>query len=135
MPISNLRGSFEMWIENRVLVCRPKYSWSERTARLYANTMKSKVATFEKAPWGSTVLLDQWELGTPEVEEIINDLLLWCLQNNLKRLALVTAENPLQEFQLDNMLQSIAPEFERRHFADEALANQWMETEGFPRNH
>jgi hypothetical protein len=122
-----------MWIENRVLMCRPMHSWSERPALLYAETMKAKVATFEGAPWGSTVLLDQWELATPKVEEIIDELLLWCLQNNLKRLALVTAENPLQEFQLDNMLKSIAPDFERRYFSNEQLANQWMDAEGFPR--
>lgn len=131
----NARGTYEMWTENQVLMCRPLYRWSERTAINYANTMKEKVANFNGANWGSTVLLDQWELGTPEIELIISDLLEWCLQHNLKRLAMVSANNPIQEFQLDKAMKSIAPDFQRYFFPTGQLADEWMLKQGYPRNH
>ena len=134
MTKAAMRGNYEMWSEQQVIVCRLKHSWSERTALQYADTMKKEVLSFNGKPWANLVLLAEWDIGVPAIEGIIADLLLWNLQRNFRRLAMVLGNNPVQGFQIDRILnKKIESDFQSNFFTSEAIANNWLSNQGFQR--
>ena len=82
-------GHFDMWIDNRVLLAKLKGQWNGEMAHIFSQNMKELAATFEGQKWGHIVYLDDWELGTPELEPIINELVTWVTNHGLVRTAQV----------------------------------------------
>lgn len=125
-------GHFDMWIDNHVLLARLKGQWNEEMATFYSKTMKDLAAQFQKQNWAHIVYLDDWELGTPEFEPIINELVEWVINHGLVRTAQVYSPNMLKKFQMDRMVKERVGDFERRIYPDELSAFSWLASEGFP---
>jgi len=125
-------GHFDMWIDNRVLLARLKGQWNEEMAKVFSQNMKELAATFEGKKWAHIVYLDDWELGTPEFEPIINELVAWVIDHGLVRTAQVYSPNMLKKYQLDRMISEKIGEFERRVYPEELAAFSWLASEGFP---
>ncbi len=125
-------GHFDMWIDNRVILARLKGQWNEEMALLYAKSFKQMAKPFVGEDWAHIVYLDDWELGTPEFETIIIELVTWVIEHGLTRTAQVYSPNMLKKFQMDRMVKETVGRFERQVFADENEAFTWLNQEGFP---
>lgn len=125
-------GHFDIWVDNRVVLARIKGQWNEDMAKIYADQFMSICAPLTSQNWAHIVYLDDWELGTPELEPIVIELVTWLLERNLKRTAQVYSPSMLKKFQMDRMVQESINDFERQTFATESEAFTWLENEGFP---
>lgn len=125
-------GHFDMWIDNQVLLARLKGQWNEEMATVYSDTMKELATSFNGEKWAHIVYLDDWELGTPEFEPIINELVTWVIEHGLIRTAQVYSPNMLKKFQMDRMVKEKVGDFERRIYPEELPAFSWLAEEGFP---
>ena len=100
-------------------------------AQQYAAAFRQAGQSMPNRPWGHIVYLDDWELGTPDIEPVIVELVGWAIENSLTRSAQVYSPSMLKKYQLDRMIAESLGEFERRTFKDESSAFDWLKHEGF----
>jgi len=124
-------GDFDMWVDNQVLLARIKGQWNGEMAAHYSKRMKELVHGFNGQTWAHIVYLDDWELGTPDLEPVINELVAWVIEHGLTRTAQVFKASMLKKSQMDRMVKERIGDFERRAFATEDEAFFWLEQEGF----
>ena len=128
-------GDFDMWIDNQVLLARIKGQWNGEMAGHYSRRMKELAQDFNGQAWAHIVYLDDWELGTPDLEPVINELVGWVIEHGLTRTAQVFKASMLKKSQMDRMVKERVGEFERRAFATEDEAFCWLEEEGYSVEH
>jgi hypothetical protein len=124
-------GHFDMWLDNNVILARLKGQWNEEMAVVYANEFKQQALPLQESNWAHIVYLDDWELGTPEFEPIVVDLVTWLIDHNLKRAAQVYSPNMLKRFQMNRMVKEATEDFQRHVFSDETAAFLWLQQEGY----
>ncbi|WP_283787834.1 hypothetical protein QNI23_013925 [Bermanella sp. WJH001] len=124
-------GHYDLWLDNHVVLARIKGQWNEDMAKQFSQALKDISAPLTQGAWAHIVYLDDWELGTPDIEPVIKDLAIWAIQHGLKRSAQVYSPNMLKQYQMDRMVQQAAGEFERRIFSEEEHAFSWLKDEGF----
>ena len=132
METVNYRGDFTIWTDKAVLLADAKGAWNMSTAVRYAEQIMLQAKKVSSNRWGHIVFLDDWGLGTPEIEPIIINLVQWCINHHMARLALVFNDDTLKQFQLDKMIVSKTSSFERRYFTSRQPALEWLKEEGFP---
>ena len=115
---------------NNVLFAEFFNSWDERVALDYSNDLKRIVGSFNGAYWAHIVLMDKWELGTPEIEPIIKRLELWCLRNKVQNTAVVFSADALKHYQLKKMVRGSDTNM-YSEFADIHSACEWIKSKGF----
>ena len=101
----------------------------------YSKALKLAAAKFKGQQWAHIVYLDDWQLGTPDIEPIVQELVGWCLQNSLIVTAQVYCPHSVKRYQLDKMIIEKTPTFERRVYANEDDAFNWLEQHGFSVHH
>ncbi len=131
MSNTSYKGSYKITVQNNLLSVVASGAWNKKTAIKYVAEFKSQVETFQGKKWGQIVYLDNWILGTPEIEPIIEALAEWNLTTNLGATAFVTNENSLKQYQLENMLADKPDGYQRRYFSDKEEAITWLEQLGF----
>ena len=124
-------GYFDMRIDNQVLLARLKGQWNKEMASAYSKRMKEMAQHFNDQTWAHIVYLDDWELGTPELEPVINELVTWVINHGLTRTAQVFKASMLKKSQMDRMVKERLGHFERQAFSTEEQAFHWLEQEGF----
>ena len=124
-------GHFDIWIDNHVVLARIKGQWNEEMALVYANHFKTVCEPLLANDWAHIVYLDDWELGTPELEPIVINLVTWLIERNLKRTAQVYSPNMLKKFQMDRMVKETFGDFQRQVFSKETDAFAWLQKEGY----
>lgn len=122
---------FQLWTENNVLLACISGSWDERIASDYRKAFKHEASQFKGRPWAHIVYLDDWQLGTPEIEPIIQDLVTWCLHNGLVLTAQVYCPHSVKRYQLDKMIIEKTLTFKRRVYTEEQSAFNWLAEQGF----
>ena len=127
-------GHFDIWVDNDVVLARIKGQWNEEMALIYADHFKKVCSPLLTHNWAHIVYLDDWELGTPELEPIVIDLVTWLIERNLKRTAQVYSPNMLKKFQMDRMVKETFGDFERQVFSKEVDAFTWLQQEGYAVN-
>lgn len=125
-------GHYDLWLDNHVVLARIKGQWNDIMARQYAESFKEIVQPLIQESWAHIVYLDDWDLGTPEVEPIITELVEWVIRHGLKRTAQVYSPSMLKKFQMDRMVKETIGEFERHVFPKEAPAFEWLYNQGYP---
>lgn len=124
-------GHFDLWLDNNVVLARAKGQWNEEMAQVFSSEFKRISAPLIHKNWAHIVYLDDWELGTPDLEPIIIDLVTWLIEHNLKRTAQVYSPNMLKKFQMDRMVKETLGEFQRHVFPTEEEAFAWLQQEGY----
>lgn len=124
---------FTLWVEQRVLLSIVRGGWSELTAHDYCAMFKTTAKPLLQSgePWAHLVYLDDWGLGCPEIEPIIRGLAGWAVGNGLSYFAQVYSPNMVKQYQLDRMLVSDLGTCEKRTYAVEADAFNWLAEMGF----
>lgn len=75
----NYHGHFKLWQENQLLFAEIHGAWSMETALDYVAQLKQRVQSMDGKPWARIVYLEQWQLGTPDFEQVMKDLMQWCV--------------------------------------------------------
>lgn len=122
---------FTIWREQRVILAIVTGSWNRFTAEDYAQEFKKQAKPLSGSDWAHIVYLDNWQLGVPEIEPVVADLVSWCLANGLRYAAQVYCPNMIKRYQLDKMIVEHAAQFERRVYPDEQQALAWLSSLGF----
>ncbi|KRS22088.1 hypothetical protein AAY72_05005 [Alishewanella sp. WH16-1] len=127
--------AFQIWVENRVVLACIRGCWDRFSAEDYSRAFKAAASRLTGQPWAHIVYLDDWQLGTPDIEPIVQELVGWCLQNGLIVTAQVYCPHSVKRYQLDKMIIEKTPTFERRGYANEDDAFNWLEQQGFSVHH
>lgn len=123
--------TFQLWTENQVLLACIQGCWDRYAAADYSRAFKAVASQFKGQRWAHIVYLDDWQLGTPEIEPIVQELVTWCLHNGLVLTAQVYCPHSVKRYQLDKMIIEQTLTFERRVYADEQQAFNWLAEQGF----
>ena len=67
-------GEFVITTNGNILVARLSGSWNEEAARAFDKALREHAAELSSSHWGHMVLLDEWQLGVPEMGPIIEVL-------------------------------------------------------------
>lgn len=122
---------FRLWREQRVILASISGGWSHFTAEDYASEFKALAAPLAAGDWAHIVYLDNWQLGVPEIEPIVQQLVQWCISNNLRYAAQVYCPNMIKQYQLNKMISDSVGHFERRVYPNEQDAFAWLASRGF----
>lgn len=124
-------GNFTFKQINKVLIANIQGAWNKEAAELYAKKFKAEAQPLISDKWAHLVYLDDWELGVPEIGGIIHELVNWCIANGLTRTAQVYCPSSLKQFHIDQMVTETQGSFQRRAFACEEEAINWLAQQGF----
>ena len=127
----NYHGHFKLWQENQLLFAEIHGAWSMETALDYAAQVKQRVQSMDGKPWARIVYLDQWQLGTPDFEQVMKDLMTWCALHQLKYTAYVFHPNNMKEHQLDKFINSADYNNQKKIFTNQQEAFEWLKSVGF----
>ncbi len=122
---------FTLWRDQRVVLARISGSWNTLTAEDYAAELKRVAKDLRGQTWAHINFLDNWQLGVPEIEPVIQDLVRWCVSHDLRYSAHVYGANMLKQYQLDRMIKDHKGRFERRIFTQPQDAFVWLASMGF----
>lgn len=123
-------GQFKLWQENQLILAEIHGAWSVDTAQDYAIQLKQLVQSMNGQPWARIVYLDHWQLGTPDFEKVMQDLMKWCVLHQLKYTAYVFHPNIMKEHQLDKFINSA--DYNKKIFTKQQEAFDWLTSVGFP---
>lgn len=127
------KGSFSICTDRNLVVAKVSGAWSKYTAEQYVREFKSRVQSFSSQNWWQMVLLEDWILGTPEIEPIIKDLSIWNFAHHLRATAFVSDVNSLKRFQLEKILVDMPDDYQRQFFSNQKDAYDWLEAQGLSR--
>lgn len=123
-------GEFSLRLDNRVIVAHLSGISNASSVLAYSHRFKQLVKSLAPGPWAHIVYLDDWQLGTPEIEPIVEQLVLWCELRQLAFTAQVLNPHSLKEFQLDKMIQQ-GDTHSLKRFDNESDAFRWLSYQGF----
>ncbi|MDP2560952.1 hypothetical protein [Psychrobium sp. 1_MG-2023] len=119
-------GSYELSVRNKVFIATLHDSWNKETAQAYSEEFKEAVQPLTSDSWGHLVFLDHWQLATPDVIPVIEELTQWCISNNLTAAAQVYSPSEIKKHQLDAMVIERLGDFQRCVFDNEQQAREWL---------
>ena len=122
---------FRIWREQRVIMASLSGGWSQFTAEDYASEFKLLAGSLAGSDWAHIVYLDNWLLGVPEIEPIVQQLVHWCINNGLRYAAQVYCPNMIKQYQLNKMVSDSVGRFEKRVYPNEQDAFAWLLSVGF----
>jgi len=125
-------GSFDLRVNNQVLIARISGAWNEEESWLYFEKVKEVAQAIIDKPWALLLLMNGWELGTPETERATKEMVKWVSINGLYKVAEVYKPSPLLQLHINRIVDDGSDEIERRHFIHEKEAIAWLAQEGFP---
>ena len=109
-------------------------AWDGRVAQDYAQKAREVVlAHYQRRNWA--VLHDgrQWELGTPEIEQIVSDLMTTRLTGTLTHHAYVAGPSQLKLWQMVKISKPVTA-YEHRLFETIEEAEAWLASFGYTRS-
>ncbi|WP_157729701.1 hypothetical protein [Bacterioplanes sanyensis] len=125
-------GEFELAVFNRVVVAHLAGGWNLEAALAYDQQFRDCAAKLAQSgqPWAHLVTLDDWSLGVPEINPVIDSLVGWCTDHGLQRAAHVYAPSVLKRVHLQDLVRPDG-RFELRHFDQLDSAVSWLHQQGF----
>lgn len=124
-------GSFQLKVSGNVLIATLSGSWNVQTAEAFAEEFMQKAQSLMQQSWGHLVLLEDWDLGVPEIIPIVERLVTWCIENGLTRAAQVYSPSMIKQYQLNEMVVEEFGAFQRHSFSDQQKAQAWLAESGF----
>jgi len=126
-------GECDVWRNDTILFARLKGTWNREAAESFSQTFKQEASPLIDKPWGHLVYLDDWDLCSPDMFPVIESLVKWCIDNNLKRAAQVYTPSAMKKQFVDKMVVEELGEFKRASFDCEKEALAWLVDELKPR--
>lgn len=126
-----MKAKFQLWREQQVILAVVNGSWDRRTAEEYMAEFKKLVAQLKGSDWAHLVYLEQWELGVPEIEPVIKELVQWCIQHHLRFVAQIYCPHMVKQYQLSRMIIDDSETFEKRVYPTQQDAFAWLAAKGF----
>lgn len=127
-------GSYELQVNNRVLIAKIVGSWNKETGEQYFYELKKMSHLLIQQPWAMVVYLTEWELGTPGSDEVTLELIEWLTANKLDKVAEIYSPSILKKMHVQSMVNQSEFKIERQYFSDESAAFTWLESQGYPVN-
>ena len=124
--------AFQIWTEQRVLFAVLRGAWSAETAIDFSVEFKEQALRLIHDDWAHMVYLEDWVLGVPGMEPVIQELVRWCVSHRLRFAAQVYCPNMIKRYQLDRMVAERIGAFERRVFPNPSDAMVWLNSCGYP---
>lgn len=124
-------GHFTIWNQGNIVFAELIGSWNEESALLFEHEFK-KIASTMPDQWGHLVYLDDWELCVPEMIEIVERLVAWCISHGLVRAANIYQSSSLKSGVINKMIVQKQGNFERAVFNNDLDGAIWLTQEGFP---
>ena len=124
-------GEFLIDVSGTILRASLVGCWNIQTAQTFAKAFKVEAQPLIGKPWGHLVLLDNWDLGVPEIQPIIEELVAWCIDQGLMRAAHVYSPSMLKKYHLNQLVLEEMGAFHRNSFSDQNSAIAWLSAEGF----
>ena len=122
---------YDLSTANQILQVKAKGSWDDGIAKQYVATFKAAAMPLTQEPWAHLLNLENWELGTPELEPIITELMVWTLQHGLTCFAQVYSPSQLKRYQVSRMGNGLKSMVKYEIFSEEELAFKWLAEQGF----
>jgi hypothetical protein len=121
-------GSFELKVKNKTLISTLFGAWNYETTIRYSKECKQLVDNLTDEPWGSLVDFTEWELATPDILEVVDELNAWASINNLKY-EVVICSLSLQQ-QLMEQYQESLTSVETKFVKNLEQAYEWLKSMG-----
>jgi hypothetical protein len=93
-------GSYNIVVSGNILHASLAGTWNTDTAKTFAQEFKVVAQPLLGKPWGHLVILDDWDLGVPDMQPIIEELVAWCIKCGLERAAQVYSPSMVKQYQL-----------------------------------
>jgi hypothetical protein len=119
-------GDFDIKVSGNILCAKLSGSWNSQTAEQFAEEFIANADCLIGQPWGHLVLLEDWDLGVPEIVPIIERLVSWCIENGLTRAAQVYSPSMIKQYHLNEMVVEEFGDFHRHSFASQGEAEAWL---------
>lgn len=124
-------GNFELKVSGNIICATLSGSWNVQTAELFSEQFMLQATPLLSDDWGHLVLLEDWDLGVPEIIPIIERLVSWCIEHGLVRAAQVYSPSMIKQYHLNEMVVEEFGAFQRNSFADQRNAEAWLTAAGF----
>ena len=127
----NGHGSYELTVRNQVVIAKIIGAWNKEESEQYICALKRISQDIRDKPWAIVVNLTEWELATPECDEVNIGLLKWLMENNLKKSAEVYSPSILKKMHIQNIVDQTTSKIDRQLFSNDVAAHAWLESQGF----
>lgn len=124
-------GGFKLVAHDDILYAKLNGSWNKETAFRFSREFKALIEKSMPHRWAHFVCLNDWELGVPEFEPIIQELADWCIINGLVCAAQVFNHSIIAKYQVDKIVTENSSDFSRKQFTDQNTAISWLRYKGF----
>ncbi|GLS91373.1 hypothetical protein GCM10007916_24420 [Psychromonas marina] len=75
-------GRFDMQVEEQVIVLKVYGAWNFETTSRWCHEYKDHIDAIKDKPWARLMDLTLWELTTPDVWELVDQVNQWANANN-----------------------------------------------------
>lgn len=127
-------GVFKLWANQGIVYARIGGAWNQPTALRFAKEFSILVNEQMPSKWAHIVYLDDWALGVPEIEPIVQELVDNCIVQGMLCAAQIFSPSMVKKYQLDKMVVEQVGEFTRKQFTNEEAAATWLENQGLKVN-
>ncbi|MBT0585605.1 hypothetical protein [Alteromonas oceanisediminis] len=127
---SGKKGSFQLNRNGNVVELIALGQWDEALARAFLSGVEQLVKPLNGRSWATIVDVREWELGTPEFQEIITDGTQLQVAMGLRREAYIIDASQVKIFQIDAMMPP-DPLYSARYFQQYGDGLAWLADEGF----
>jgi len=133
MPFDKVHGSWNIYVQHQTVVIHTAGAWNGKAMEQFCVECKLAVQPLiDKAkPWSSLVLLDDYELGVPDIEPLLRSLLDWLTDNGLTHEAAVFNGGFARTEQMARNLPQGKLDYQRQNFGSVTLAVEWLQQQGF----
>ncbi|WP_100641871.1 hypothetical protein [Alteromonas facilis] len=128
--LSGNQGSFQLERNGDIVELIAIGCWDERLAHEFLTQVKQLIAPLDGRTWATIVDVREWELGTPEFQEVITQGTEEQVSLGLRREAYVIDESQVKMFQIDAMMPQ-GDAYYARYFKTYIDAFAWLNQEGF----
>lgn len=129
-----IHGRWKICVDNQVVMQWFADSWNEEAAITYIKEFREKVKPLINSQWAIISILENWELGVPEIEQHIVEHCDWFKAHGCVKDCHVYSPNILKEMQLEKMISCSENNYERKVFSQTEDAVKWLASVGFKIN-
>ncbi len=126
-----VHGSWKIEVNNNVMLQWFEGSWNEEAAITYIKEFREAASQLVGSPWAILSVLEDWQLGAPEIEQHIGEHAAWFINNGCTHDCHVYSRSAAKRMQLNKMIPHKEGNYERRVFDDFNLSAAWLNENGF----
>lgn len=126
-----IKANYFIRTDNNVVIVHVKGAWDLAIAEKFSQEFKKVGRQLNHTPWAHLVYFDEWALSTPDVEPVINEMLVWAQVNNMTHTARVYKDHALKTYQLNRMLDAEKHKDNICHVENSSEGFAWLTKYGF----